>query len=392
MKALSTLALFCAIFSNAAFAQSKDLRPGKEIVLDGLKRPWSIAFISENEAVISEKEGGLIRVDLSSRQRTTIKGLPDDVPASGDITGTGDNKGLFDVLLAPDFKKSRLLYLAYAAKNRLGTATKVIRGILDNDLLRDIQTLFIATPYTSDASRNGAGFHYGGGMIFGADGKLYLTIGERLFNEIDEPPLPIAQNIADRRGKIYRLNPDGSIPADNPRFGAEAIPGLYATGIRAAQGITLHPETGKIWFSEHGTHQGDEINILEPGANYGWPNQTTGKYRSVDYIPPILEGRVYSPPAWYWLQTVAPTGLVFYTGDEFPAWKNDLFVAGLSRGSLWRFDIEGSTIKNVEELFVDDRVRLRKVTQSPNGRLYLLTDEMNGKLIRITNARGKNRR
>lgn len=385
MKILFALALFCINFS-VAVAQSKNVNPEKEIILEGLKRPWSIAFISENETVISEKEGGLMKVNLATRQKTKIDGLPDDVPISSDMTGMGDNKGFFEVLLDPDFKKNKILYLSYAAKNEQGTATKVIRGVLENNRLREVQTIFVAAPYTTDTARNGAGFHYGGGMVFGTDGKLYLTMGERLFNEIDEPPLPIAQNIEDKRGKIYRINSDGSIPNDNPDFGTKAVPGLYAIGIRAAQGLTVHPVTGKIWFSEHGTHQGDEINILQPRANYGWSIQTTGKYRSPDYVPPVLKDNIYTSPNWFWLHTVAPTGLVFYTGDEFPAWKNDLFVAGLSRGSLWRFRIEGETVKSVEELFVDDRVRLRKIAQSPKGKLFLLTDEMNGKLIRIKPA------
>jgi glucose/arabinose dehydrogenase len=224
-------------------------------------------------------------------------------------------------------------------------------------------------------------------MTFGLDGKLYFTIGERLFNEKDEPALPIAQNVEDKRGKIYRINPDGSIPRDNPDFGPGAVPGLYAIGIRAAQGITCNPVTNKIWFSEHGTHQGDEINVLAPHANYGWPVKTTGKYRYTEYVPPVIHG-AFTDPVWSWLHTVAPTGLLFYTGDEFSSWKNNLLVAGLSRGSLWRMTIEGDRVKSAEELFVDDRKRLRKVVQSPGGKLYVLTDEIHGMLIRIRAGKG----
>ena len=154
-------------------------------------------------------------------------------------------------------------------------------------------------------------------------------------------------------------------------------------GIRAAQGITVEPKTGNIWFSEHGTIQGDEINLLKAGANYGWPNVTSGKLRSNDYTPPKLEGVIFTPPVWFWPHTVAPTGLTFYTGDDFPNWKDNLIVPGLSRGSLWRFRIENDAIKSAEELFIDDRVRIRKAKQSPNGKLYILTDEDNGKLIQI---------
>ena len=357
------------------------VKPEKEVVLENLKRPWSIAFLTEDEALVAEKEGDLVKVNLATKQKVKIKGFPDDVADQIGAVHRGDNAGIFEVLIDPDYNQNKFVYVSYAARSEQGTTTKFIRGVLENDSLSRVQTLFTATPYTSER------YHYGGGMTFGRDGKLYLTVGERLFREIDEPALPIAQNIEDKRGKIYRLNPDGSVPKDNPDFGAKAVPGLYALGIRAAQGITVEPGTNKIWFSEHGTFQGDEINVLKARANYGWSIKTTGKYRSDDYVPPQpAKDTAFTDPAWFWLQTVAPTGLVFYTGDEFPLWKNNLFVAGLARGSLWRFKIEGETIKSVEELFVEDRVRLRKVAISPTGKLYVLTDEMNGKVIRIKNA------
>jgi len=355
-------------------------RPEKEVVLDGLKRPWSVAFLSEDEALIAEKEGDLIKVNLLNKERTSITGFPADIADSIEFYNPGDNTGKFEILLDPDFSKNKYVYISYAAQNEKGNATKIIRGRLENNSLTKIQTIFVATPYTFERH------HYGGGMTFGGDGKLYFTIGERLFNEKNEPLLPIAQNIRDKRGKLYRINPDGSIPKDNPDFGPGAVPGLYAIGIRASQGITYDAVTNKIWFSEHGTIQGDEINILTPHANYGWPVKTTGKYRYSEYAPPAIND-AFTDPAWSWLHTVAPTGLMFYTGDEFPSWKNDLLVGGLSRGSLWRMTIEGDTIKSAEELFVDDRKRLRKVVESPGGKLYVLTDEMNGMLIRIKNGR-----
>lgn len=352
--------------------------PEKKIVLDSLNHPWSIAFLSEDEALVSEKDGDLLRVNLSSKQKHIIQGFPKDLTDSIRAIHTGDNSGIFEVLLHPNFKRNSWVYVAYTAKiPKLGTTTKVIRAQLKNDSLFQHKTILEARPYTREY------YHYGGGMTFGADGKLYITVGERLFWERDEPPLPIAQDVTDKRGKIYRFDDDGSIPADNPDFGPDAVPGLYALGIRAAQGIAVQPNSNTLWFSEHGTIQGDEINILKGGANYGWPNVTSGKLRSNDYTPPELEGVLFTPPVWFWPHTVAPTGLTFYTGEEFPHWKNSLFVPGLSRGSLWRFHIEGETIKSAEELFIDDRVRIRKVRQSPDGKLYILTDEDNGKIIQI---------
>ncbi|WP_025665243.1 PQQ-dependent sugar dehydrogenase [Aquimarina megaterium] len=377
---LFLIVIACTKIEKPSEVLQTKTHPTKEIIIDSLKHPWSIAFLSEDEVLISEKDGDLVKVNLISKEKRSIKGFPRDLTDSIRVITGGDNSGIFEVLLDPDFNNNKYVYLSYAAKRKgEGSATKVVRAVLKNDSLVTIKTLLEAGPFTREY------FHYGGGMTFGPDGKLYITIGERLYKEIDEPEMPIAQDITDKRGKIYRINPDGSIPDDNPDFGTTAVPGVYAIGIRAAQGITTHPETGEIWFSEHGTRQGDEINMLKPGANYGWPIITTGGYRSKEYYPPKIEGAVFIDPIWYWQHTVAPTGLLFYTGDEFPEWKNDLLVPGLSRGSMWRFRIENKTIKSTEELFTNDRIRSRKIAQSPEGKLYLLTDESNGKILRIKN-------
>ena len=367
--------------------------PKKSIVLEGLKRPWGAAFLSEQVALISEKDGHLLKVNLTTKQKTAIKGFPKDLmdtitidakayapgsfPRDADGKRIKYNAGIFDVVLHPEFEINSVIYVAYVSQKGPLSTTKVIRAELNNDSLTNVRPILVAEPYTEGL------FHYGGGMTFGADNKLYITVGERLFSEINQPAIPIAQDLTDKRGKIYRFNEDGSIPVDNPNFGENAVPGLYAPGIRAAQGITLNKATGAIWFTEHGTKQGDEINLLKSGANYGWPVKTTGGYRGPGYEPPAMDDRTFTDPKWYWLQTVAPTGLTFYTGDQFPTWKGNLFISGLSRGSLWRVVMEGETITSLEELFVNDRVRTRKVVQSPDGKLYLLTDEANGKMILI---------
>ncbi|MEN1783559.1 MAG: PQQ-dependent sugar dehydrogenase [Bacteroidota bacterium] len=352
--------------------------PVKTVVIEGLNHPWSIAFLSEEEALITEKNGGLVKVNLRDKTKKIIQGFPTDLADSIGAIHFGDNSGIFEVLKHPDFAKNQRIFLSYAAKKPgLGKTTKFVSARLVNDSLTRITTVLEAGPYTA------VDYHYGGGMAIGPDEKLYLTVGERLYWEDDEPPLPIAQDKTDKRGKIYRFNLDGSLPKDNPDFGADAVAGLYAIGIRNSQGIAVQPNSSKLWFTEHGTIQGDELNVLEAGANYGWPNSTTGKLRSKDFSPPKLEGVTFTDPVWFWHHTVASTGLCFYTGDEFPMWKNSLFVPGLSRGSLWRFVIDGTTIKSAEELFIDDRVRSRKVAQSPEGKLYLLTDLDDGQLLRI---------
>ena len=348
-------------------------------VADRLVRPWDIAFLSPTDALVTEKEGGLQRVNLTTGQKQAIRGLPSDLD-NRNQTGISDNAGLFAVVLDPDYPKNQHVYLSYSAKNPDGdgSTTKVIRARLTADALVDIKTLLVAGPYTADR------YHYGGGLVFGADNKLYVTIGERLFNEKDQPVMPIAQDLQDRRGKIYRLNTDGSIPADNPVYTRQSVPGLYAVGIRAAQGLALHPVTGEIWFSEHGTRQGDELNLLAAGANFGWPVKTDGGYRHQEYQPPQLPDRKFTDPAWSWSKTVAPTGLTFYFGKEFPEWRGNILVAGLSRGSLWRAEVKDDRILNAEEIQMPQRIRLRTVKQAPDGRLYLLTDEANGRVLRLS--------
>ncbi|MEM6378731.1 MAG: PQQ-dependent sugar dehydrogenase [Bacteroidota bacterium] len=368
--------------------------PVKTIILDSLAHPWSIAFVNEQEVFISEKDGQLLRGNLESKERFPIKGFPKDLfqpktirvanypprmyPTSVDGLDISGNAGILDVVLHPLFAKNQLIYVSYVSERDQTFALKVIRAKVQQDSLTEIRTILNPGPYV------GGLWHFGGGLCV-VDQHLYITVGERLFFEDFHQGLPIAQDVSDARGAIYRLNLDGSIPANNPDFGSDATPGIYAFGIRAAQGITKRPNSDEIWFSEHGTNQGDELNLLKSGANYGWPNITTGTWRSEGYVPGELEDPDYTRPRHYWLQTVAPTGLCFYSGKEFPSWKGNLIVPGLSRGSLWRMVLDGTKVVSAEELFLNDRVRSRKVMQSPEGQLYMLTDEDNGKLILISN-------
>jgi glucose/arabinose dehydrogenase len=370
------------------------VNPTKEVVMDSLAHPWSMAFINEQEAIVSEKDGDLVRVNLTIKKKYPIKGFPDDLfkpilieadkyppgtyPTSLDGRTVSGNGGLLDVLLHPDFEDNHQIYVSYVSQQEMTFALKVIKATLVDDSLSNIITIHNPGPYVPGI------WHFGGGLCI-LDDHLYITAGERLFYEHMKQGLPIAQDVTDARGAIYRLKLDGSIPEDNPDLGDNAVPGIYAFGIRAAQGITNRPGTKDIWFSEHGTNQGDELNLLRPGANYGWPNITTGTWRSEGYEPDELPDPEYTAPRHYWLQTVAPTGLTFYTGTEFPNWRGNLIVPGLSRGSLWRMVLKEDVIVSAEELFLDTPVRSRKVVQSPEGQLYLLTDQDNGKLIRITN-------
>jgi len=369
--------------------------PEKVMVLDSLAHPWGMDFINDDEAFITEKDGNLLRVNLTTKEREIIKGFPEDLfssltiqvdkyppgiyPNSMDGLTMRGNCGILDIKVHPEYVENHQVYISYVAERGDSYALKVIHARVEGDSLTQIKDILVPGPYVPGL------WHFGGGLLIKGN-HLYITAGERLFYEYFKQGLPIAQDVTDARGKIYRLHLDGSIPQDNPDLGTDAIPGIFAFGIRAAQGITENPKTGDIWFSEHGTNQGDELNVLLPGANYGWPNITSGKWRSEGYKPEALANPVYTAPHHYWLQTVAPTGLTFYRGREFPSWKGNLIVPGLSRGSLWRMVIEEQVVKSAEELFLDDHVRSRKAIQSPDGHLYMLTDEDNGKLFRIINT------
>ena len=365
--------------------------PHKQVILDQLAHPWSMAFINEEEALITELAGDILRVNLKTKSKTPISGFPKDLftsfvldisqypqwtyPTSLDGQDIRGNAGILDIAIHPDYNTNHKVFISYVSEIGDTYALKVISAQLEGDSLTNIITILNPGPYVPGL------WHFGGGICI-LDEYLYITVGERLFFEVLKEGLPIAQDVTDARGAIYRILLDGSIPEDNPDLGPEGVPGMYAFGIRAAQGITARPGTSEIWFSEHGTNQGDELNLLEAGANYGWPNITSGTWRTA-YTPGSLGDPTYTSPKHFWLQTVAPTGLTFYTGSDFPTWHGNLIVPGLSRGSLWRFVLEGSMVVSAEELFINDHVRLRKAIQSPDGQLYVLTDEDDGKLVMI---------
>lgn len=345
-----------------------------EPVAAGLRHPWSLAFLPDGDFLVTEKEGGLVRVGADGRQ-AAISGLPAGIDTLRRVPD--DHSGLFDVVLDPRFIENRRLYFTYASRVDEATTTRLVRAELHGDVLAAVTPLFDATP------RSVARHHYGGGLLLSREELLYLTVGDRHLSERDNPPLPVAQDPRDRRGKVYRFTLDGVPAPGNPDFGPEALPGLYAVGIRAAQGLAEDPDSGRIWMSEHGPVSGDEINPLLSGGNYGWPGETRGRHHDVDarrlrrlHGPPLVA------PAWTWAdRVVAPAGIAVYTGHAFPDWYGDLLVAGLGSGSLLRMEIDGDAVADVETLWTG--TRLRNVKQSPDGTLYVLTDESDGRLLRI---------
>lgn len=371
---MSTLAHAGTHSSANTAADPASVAMRRELVASGLAHPWGIAFLDRSRALVTEKDGGLWMIDLESGHKQSVTGLPSDL--DNVRREPRDNAGLFDVALDPQFGVNRRVFFSYASKDRDDsgalTTTKLVSArlqLFNSEVRIDrVTTWFEALPRSSDR------FHYGGGLLI-KDDYLYLTVGERHYLERDNPALPVAQDAADSRGKIYRfrLTPDPSPPQ------------RIAMGIRAAQGLAVQPGSGKIWFTDHGPSGGDELNILRIGANYGWPIETFGRYRE-EWHPPRLDGRQFELPVFYWAdRVVAPTGLTFLSGKDpaFAEWRGDLLVAGLRRGYLMRIDVDGDRVLGVDYLLEDAPVRLRNVKEAPDGRVYILTDESDGKVIRL---------
>jgi len=340
----------------------------------GLAHPWSLAFLPDGDMLITERTG---------RLRVVRKGVLDPTPVAGvPAVKTGALAGLLDVVLHPKFAENRLVYLTYskAGENNL-SSTALARGRFNGTALTDVKDIFVANTWSKSLT------NFGGRMVFDRDGFLFLTVGER--QEQDR-----AQNGMDHGGKVLRLRDDGSAPPDNPFVGkAGYVPEIYSTGHRSPQGLALHPQTGAIWENEHGPLGGDEINIILPGRNYGWPLVTfgtgyEGETISKDNSRPDLEA-----PFMYFVPSLAVSGLTFYTGDRFPAWKGNAFIgslmAGRTRGTghvrRLTFNAQGRPIQR-EPILTELRQRIREVRQGPDGLLYALTDEDAGVLLRIEPA------
>ena len=332
----------------------------------GLELPWGLAFLPDGAMLVTERPG---------RLRLIREGVLDPVPIAGvpEVAASGQG-GLLDVVLHPEFERTRLVYLSYAGKGRGGAGTEVARARLTDGRLEGLETIFAVEP------KSRGGRHFGSRLAFGAEGHLYITTGERGDSER-------AQDLADAAGSVVRLTADGGVPDDNPFLGrADARPEIFSYGHRNPQGLARHPVSGRIWAVEHGPRGGDEVNVIRAGANYGWPVITYG----VSYIGvPIGEGTAkpgMAQPATYWVPSISPSGMAFYTGEAFPAWRGNLFVGALSGEVLVRLEIDGERVVHEERLLQALGARIRDVRQGPDGRLYLLTDESDGALLRLDPA------
>jgi len=337
------------------------------VVTDGLDHPWGLAFLPNGDILITERRGTLRMVRSGELLSEPVAGLP---PISQHGQG-----GLLDVALHPDFSANRLVYLSYAGRGDDGYSTEVLRGRLEGLTLTDTEVIFRATPKTNGKR------HFGSRLLFGPDGKLYVSLGDR-------GDRPSAQDLSSHNGSLLRLNPDGSVPEDNPFVGRDdARPEIWTLGNRNMQGMALRPN-GQIWTHEHGPQGGDEVNLMRAGVNYGWPVITYGRnYGIGTKIGEGTEKEGMAQPVYKWVPSIAPSGMTFYTGDAFPEWQGDLFVGSLKFGLLVRLTLDGDEVVAEERMLDDAYGRIRAVAQGPDGLLWLLTDERNGRLLKIAPAR-----
>lgn len=338
-----------------------------ETFASGLVHPWGMAFLPDGRLLVTERPGRIRIVGKDGKLSPPLQGVP-RVYASG-------QGGLLDVQLGPDFATSGLIYFSYAeprdgAKN--GTSVARAKLVTDGEggRLEQVQVIFRQEP--SYASSN----HFGSRIVFTRDGSLFVTLGER-YSARDQ-----AQNPANHLGKLVRVMPDGTPYAGNPKKDGWR-PEIWSIGHRNVQGAALNPATGKLWTIEHGARGGDEINVPEAGRNYGWPVITYGRDYSYAKIGEGTHKEGMEQPIYYWDPSIAPSGAAFYTGDRFPEWRGNLFVGALAGQALHRLVLDGEKIVGEEKLLADLGERIRDVRAGPDGAIWLLTDNPEGRVLRL---------
>ena len=342
-----------------------------ETVARGLVHPWGLAFLPDGRMLVTEKPGRLRLVSADGRLGEPLAGVP-EVYARG-------QGGLLDVAVDPRFAENRLVYLSYSEPGEGGTAgTAVARGRLGEGRLDSVQVIYRQRPKLQ------GGGHYGSRLVFTRDGKLFVTQGDRM-NFRDS-----AQALSAGMGKIMRINPDGSVPADNPFAGRDgAQPEIWSYGHRNVQAAALDPASGQLWTVEHGARGGDELNRPEAGKNYGWPVITYGRDYSGARIGEGTAKEGMEQPVYYWDPVIAPSGMAFYTGDAIPGWKGSVLVGSMSPGALVRLVLENGRVAREERYLGDLGERIRDVQQAPDGGLYLITDNEDGRILRVLPAAGR---
>ena len=338
----------------------------------GLDHPWGIAFLPDGAMLVTERPGRLRLVSPDGELSAPLAGVPE--------VDAGGQGGLLDVALDPDFSDNRLVYLSFSEAGAGGNSTAVAHGTLSGDRTRldDLTVIFSQQPKVQSTA------HFGSRLVFDGEGHLFITTGERSAAAFRTQ----AQDLDSHLGKVIRLRPDGAVPDDNPFVGqAGARPEIWSYGHRNIQAAAINPETGGLWEIEHGPRGGDELNIVVPGGNYGWPVVSYGvEYsgRPIGTGAAKMEGVI--GPIYQWTPVIAPSGMLFYGGAAFPKWQGDLFVGGLTSTALVRLELDGERVVGEERIVDDLGLRIRDVEEGADGSLYLLVDAGDGEVLRITPA------
>ncbi|HEX9565941.1 MAG TPA: PQQ-dependent sugar dehydrogenase [Gemmatimonadaceae bacterium] len=340
-------------------------------VAEGLVNPWSIAFLPNGDMLVTERPGRLRIVRGGKLLEKPVEGVP---PVLARNQG-----GLFDVVPHPQFATNRLLYLSFAkpTDESGGATTVVARGRFENDQIAQLEEIFVA-------DSRGAPGHFGARLAFDRNGYLFVSVGDRMVPSTGDLEKHPAQDISNHHGTINRIHDDGRIPADNPFVARDgAKPEIYSYGHRNPQALLVHPETGDVWATEHGPQGGDELNLIRPGMNYGWPVIGFGvNYRSGTAIHSGTHREGMQQPALVWVPSIALSGMLLYTGDKFPEWKGSLFIGGLAGERLDRVTLDGQRAERAEML-VRRQGRIRDVRQGPDGYIYLAIDHRQGEPTRV---------
>lgn len=365
--AIAAVALLTWSASSAQETGSSSLPYEIVPVAEGLDHPWSLTFMPDGSILIAE---------LSGHIRVVRNGVLADDPVSGvPPVYFRSQGGLFDVVLDPRYSENGFVYLSYAHGSPKSNGTRVTRARFDGTTLSNLTVIFDASPMKDTP------VHYGGRLAFLPDETLLVTVGDG-FDYREE-----AQNLGSHLGKVVRIDRDGNVPVDNPFVGQDGVkPEIWSYGHRNPQGLLVDAASGRVYEHEHGAQGGDEINIIEPGKNYGWPVITYGIDYSGARISPYTEYGGMEQPLLHWTPSIAPAGFTLYQGDAFPEWKDDLFVGALAAKHVRRVDMENGEVAGQEVLFAELGKRIRDVRSGPDGYLYLVTDGQNGSVLRVEPA------
>ncbi|MBT5702176.1 MAG: PQQ-dependent sugar dehydrogenase [Gammaproteobacteria bacterium] len=353
---LVIMAIFFATMTNADYKV--------ETVAENLNFPWSVAFLPDGSYLVALRVGEVRRVSPDGDVSEPLTGLPASFVES--------QGGYFDVVLDPEFETNQIVYLSFAYGSAESNGTRIVRGELAETSIKNLQTIFTVHPLKDTP------VHYGGKMLFLDDGTLLMTTGDGF--EYREA----AQDTFSQLGKIIRINGDGSVPVDNPfSDGGKGDPKVWSYGHRNPQGLALDQSTGKVYMHEHGPQGGDELNSIRPAKNYGWPAVSYGINYSGALVSPLTSAPGVQDPLTFWVPSIAPSGLAIYEGTAFPDWQGDLFVGALLDQEVRRIGIESGKVVSEEVVFSEIGERIRDVRSGPDGYLYILTDSVAGKLLRI---------